>query len=276
MGRDGAYTVGQGFGHGVLFRCAVRHRRDVRICQIGQMVGQRGRDYIMTCIAELPSRIDRNSKGQRGLCALRRAELETDELRRVVPHMEAGNCGGRGTDRPGRWPRKGGGEITPGLRGGHQPPCGRQGGAHAAEYLQQVIHSGGLDLIYGPVVAQTPYQFFTTSADAVREIRRMRGIFMTDPMLPIAVHGDAAAPALSQTRLDQIRGVAEELEATFLAEMLKHAGFGDARGAFGGGAGEEQFASLLRMEHAQAMAATGGIGLAESLFDALLAREGGT
>ena len=59
------------------------------------------------------------------------------------------------------------------------------------------------------------------------------------------------------------------LEATFLAEMLKAAGLGEARDAFGGGAGEEQFASFLRQAQAEEMVRTGGLGLAESLYQAL-------
>ncbi len=73
--------------------------------------------------------------------------------------------------------------------------------------------------------------------------------------------------------LAALRDVARELEASFLAEMLKHAGFGESRASFGGGVGEDQFASLLRGEHARALADRGGIGLAESLFQALVARE---
>lgn len=65
---------------------------------------------------------------------------------------------------------------------------------------------------------------------------------------------------------------ARELEATFLAEMLKSAGLDDAPNGFGGGAGEEQFGSFLRMEQARAMVDAGGIGLAESLFEALKER----
>jgi hypothetical protein len=38
---------------------------------------------------------------------------------------------------------------------------------------------------------------------------------------------------------------AKKLEATFLAEMLKAAGFGKTRDSFGGGEGEDQFASFL-------------------------------
>ncbi len=60
-----------------------------------------------------------------------------------------------------------------------------------------------------------------------------------------------------------IQRKAEELEAAFLAEMLSHAGFGAARDSFGGGIGEEQFASFLRTEQAKGLVAKGGIGLAE-------------
>lgn len=70
-----------------------------------------------------------------------------------------------------------------------------------------------------------------------------------------------------------LRRVAEELEATFLSEMLKSAGLGETRTAFGGGAGEDQFASLMRDEQARQMVKAGGIGLAETLFQSLKERE---
>lgn len=75
---------------------------------------------------------------------------------------------------------------------------------------------------------------------------------------------------------DKLRAAARELEATFLAEMLKAAGVGKTPEAFGGGTGEEQFSSFLRLEQARAMASAGGIGLAESLFEALKERADGT
>ncbi len=62
---------------------------------------------------------------------------------------------------------------------------------------------------------------------------------------------------------------AQELEVSFLSEMLKAAGFGEAREAFGGGAGEEQFSSFLREAQAREMVKAGGIGLAEQFFQAL-------
>ena len=66
-----------------------------------------------------------------------------------------------------------------------------------------------------------------------------------------------------------LREAAVELEASILAEMLKSAGLGEARDAFGGGAGEEQFGSILLRAQAVEIARAGGIGLAETLFNAL-------
>jgi Rod binding domain-containing protein len=69
-----------------------------------------------------------------------------------------------------------------------------------------------------------------------------------------------------------LRDAAEKLEANFLAEMLKAAGVGEQIDGWGGGIGEEQFASFLRQAQADEMAKTGGIGLAEGLFEALKER----
>ena len=64
------------------------------------------------------------------------------------------------------------------------------------------------------------------------------------------------------TRQDQMMAKAEEIEASFLAEMLSHSGLGEMTGPFGGGSGEAQFASFLRAEQARLMVERGGIGLA--------------
>jgi Rod binding domain-containing protein len=66
-----------------------------------------------------------------------------------------------------------------------------------------------------------------------------------------------------------MRDAADKLEATFLAEMLKSAGFGKTSETFGGGAGEDQFASFLVQAQAEQMVKAGGIGLAEQIFNAL-------
>lgn len=86
----------------------------------------------------------------------------------------------------------------------------------------------------------------------------------------------ALGPTAGSADEASFRKVATELEASFLAEMLKAAGVGALRSSFGGGAGEEQFASFLRQAQAEEMAERGGIGLAESIFEALKARANGT
>ena len=58
-----------------------------------------------------------------------------------------------------------------------------------------------------------------------------------------------------------------------LAEMLKSAGVGKPRDAFGGGAGEDQFSSFLVQELADATARSGGIGLRESIYRSLVGQE---
>lgn len=82
--------------------------------------------------------------------------------------------------------------------------------------------------------------------------------------------GPTKIPAASGDQA--LRAAAEAMEAQFLAEMLKSAGLGEARDGLGGGIGEEQFASFLRREQACELARNGGIGLAESIFNALKRR----
>lgn len=79
--------------------------------------------------------------------------------------------------------------------------------------------------------------------------------------------------AISKRR-EELREVAVALEASFLAEMLKHSGFGKARDAFGGGAGEDAFSNLLVQEQADMMAENGGIGMAEHIVTSIMRREG--
>ncbi len=86
------------------------------------------------------------------------------------------------------------------------------------------------------------------------------------------IEGQIRPPPVTPPAPDRdvrLRDAARELEATFLSEMLKAAGLGSRGAGFGGGAGEDQFASLLRDEQARQMVRAGGIGLAEHLFRAL-------
>lgn len=87
------------------------------------------------------------------------------------------------------------------------------------------------------------------------------------PILP-APHQAPQLGGVASTDAKMMKA-ARALEATFLAEMLKSAGFGNSRTSFGGGVGEDQFSSFLREEQARGMVEAGGIGLAQSLFEAM-------
>ncbi len=90
-------------------------------------------------------------------------------------------------------------------------------------------------------------------------------------MIPLT--GPSPLPAVPARKApdpdDPLWKAAKALEQNFLSEMLKAAGLGEMRGSFGGGIGEEQFASYLREAQADQMVEAGGIGLAERLFHAI-------
>ncbi len=95
---------------------------------------------------------------------------------------------------------------------------------------------------------------------------------ITPPVAPPAPASGAHAPPRPSDDAAALRRTAQQLEAAFLAEMLKAAGDGTPRASFGGGAGEDQFASFLVELRAEAMVARGGIGLSEAIFNALKGR----
>lgn len=88
-------------------------------------------------------------------------------------------------------------------------------------------------------------------------------------LLSQAVSQGHGAVGLRPSQAENLLSVAQSLEASFLEEMLKIAGVGKTPESFGGGAGEDQFASFLRHEQAEQMTKAGGIGLAQALFDAM-------
>lgn len=90
------------------------------------------------------------------------------------------------------------------------------------------------------------------------------------PVIPSRTVPAPLPPGLSAD--SALRDAANRLEATFLSEMLKSAGLDAMEGAFGGGIGEDQFASYLRDAQANEMVKAGGIGLAESIYNAMRAR----
>ena len=91
------------------------------------------------------------------------------------------------------------------------------------------------------------------------------------PNLTTTHQATTAPPKLQPTTQDAaVRDAANKLEASFLTEMLKSAGLGKSReGLGGGGAGEDQFSSFLVRAQAEQITEAGGIGLAESLYQAM-------
>lgn len=89
-----------------------------------------------------------------------------------------------------------------------------------------------------------------------------RGMLSLERARPVVAARDA-----------RLMEAAQALEASFVSEMLKAAGVDAAPSIFGGGIGEEQFSSFLRDAQARDIVRAGGIGLAQSLFEAMKARQ---
>ncbi|MEM6943358.1 MAG: chemotaxis protein chel [Pseudomonadota bacterium] len=77
-----------------------------------------------------------------------------------------------------------------------------------------------------------------------------------------ASKGDPKAPD-GEARL---RAVGERFEAAFLAEMLRHSGFGEMRGGPNGGAGEAAVAPFMLEAVATEIARSKSLGIAEMVF----------
>ena len=90
------------------------------------------------------------------------------------------------------------------------------------------------------------------------------------PLLPV----QPGAELPDSARNEVLRVAARDLESAFLAEMLTAAGLGRPVDGFGGGGiGEDQFASFVVRAQADAIAARGGLGVADHLYHALQRRE---
>jgi Rod binding domain-containing protein len=110
---------------------------------------------------------------------------------------------------------------------------------------------------------ETGYSEFTAMRQKGDRMRWIGDIVQSVSGLPTP---DAPRP---RTTDEGLARAARDLEASFLSIMLREAGVGAPRGAFGGGSGEAQFSSFLTDAYAARIAERGGIGLAESLFRAL-------
>lgn len=88
----------------------------------------------------------------------------------------------------------------------------------------------------------------------------------TPAQAPLTTQPSPAGSPPQRRDENALQRQAQAFEASFLAEMLNYAAASPEAGAFDGGIGEAQFASFLRAEQAQLMAARGGIGLAAALL----------
>lgn len=88
--------------------------------------------------------------------------------------------------------------------------------------------------------------------------------------IPPASTGTGINAPVPLAQSDRLTHLAHAFEAAMLTELLQAAGAGQTASAFGGGAGEEQFASFLLRAQAELIAERGGIGLAEMAMRAMM------
>lgn len=88
---------------------------------------------------------------------------------------------------------------------------------------------------------------------------------------PLSLTGAPGGPGQAASPDTRLREAARNLEATFIAEMLRASG---AERQAGLGDGDSPFASFLLDARAQEIARAGGLGLAEVLFESLARRDG--
>ena len=81
-----------------------------------------------------------------------------------------------------------------------------------------------------------------------------------------------AVAAAGEAREQKLRTAARDFETTFIAQMLTYAGFGKSLSAEAGFGGEA-FSSILIEQYARQISERGGMGLADTIYQQLKARE---
>ena len=82
-------------------------------------------------------------------------------------------------------------------------------------------------------------------------------------------------PKLNGSNLTKAKATAQDFEAVFLNTMFEHMFTGlDGDGPFGGQGATGVWRSFLTDEYAKSFAKAGGIGIADQVYKAMLARQG--
>ena len=88
---------------------------------------------------------------------------------------------------------------------------------------------------------------------------------------PVLGKADADATADAKAANPAIRKAAEDFESQFMSQMLTQMWQGiETDGYFGGGNGEEMFRGLLLNEYGKKITQTGGLGIADTVQQAML------
>ena len=83
-------------------------------------------------------------------------------------------------------------------------------------------------------------------------------------------------PKMSNGNLAKAKATAQDFEAVFLNTMFEHMFTGlDGDGPFGGQGATSVWRSFLTDEYSKSFAKAGGVGIADQVYKAMLARQGG-
>ena len=83
----------------------------------------------------------------------------------------------------------------------------------------------------------------------------------------------SAKPNAAQLRAGKAREVAQDFEAVFLNSMFQQMFANVGQGPFSGGQGAQIWRSFLTEEYSKSFVKAGGIGIADQVMRALLARQ---
>lgn len=103
------------------------------------------------------------------------------------------------------------------------------------------------------------------------------GIALAAPGLSAldALNASHAKPKLAGSGTEKAKAVAQDFEAVFLNSMFQQMFTGiSGDGPFGGGGATGVWRSFLTDEYSKSFAKAGGIGLSDSVYRALIAKQG--